>query len=194
MKQHTLATALLLGLVSAPPLLAQGEDVATIGQWSVFPLAAFTPLGGTTSIVAGDGSGAYWSRASANAGAFHAELPFPSGSQVHEVCVFAYDNSSATELGMLVVFTELGDATRPAVGGARLDTAIFTGVAATPGYTRLCRNPSPQLVLGALGDPSGDGVSGWVTWAIQVVPGLASGAWPQIAWGGVAVRWSPPVN
>jgi hypothetical protein len=158
-------------------------------------LADFTPTGSMTTFgAAADGSTAYHTRTSNNNGWFHAPLGLPPNSRLHEICIFAYDNSSATELGMVVAFTELGDATRPAIAGGRLDTTILTGVAATPGYVRLCRNPVPEIVLSMQGDPSGDGVPGWLTWTVQVVPGLATGTWPQIGWAGVALRWSPPIN
>jgi hypothetical protein len=193
-KLRSLAPALLLAVVSAPSLLAQTEDdTATIGKWSVIPLAGFNPTRSTTTFgVASDGSTSYHARTSSD-GWFHAPFGLPAGSQVHELCVFAYDNSAAAELAMGVVFTELGEATHPAIIGLRADTAVFTGVAATPGYVRACALPS-GLVLNTYGDPSGDGSSGWLSWAIQVVPGTGSGAWPQIGWGGVAIRSSPPVN
>jgi hypothetical protein len=193
MKHPSFAAALLLAVTSAPPLLAQAKDVATIGQWSVIPLASFNPTRSTTTFgIATDPSGAYHSRTS-DGGWFHAPFGLPAGSQVHEICVFAYDNTTATELSMAVVYTELGEATHPAVSGGRLDTLVYTGVAATPGYVRACVLPS-ALVLSTYGDPSGDGSSGWLSWAIQIYPGLASGAWPQIGWGGVAVRSSPPAS
>lgn len=168
------------------------DSIDALGQWSVIPLARFNPMrSDNTYTVATDGSTAYHSRQSANNGGFHAAFDLPASSQVHEVCVFAYDNTASTELAMVVVFTELGDATRPAVGGTAPGTAAFTGVASTPGYVRLCSLPT-NLYLNNFGDPSGDGVSGWLTWSLQVFPGMATGTWPQVGWGGAAVRWSNP--
>jgi hypothetical protein len=60
MKHPSFAAALLLAVTSAPPLLAQAKDVATIGQWSVIPLASFNPTRSTTTFgIATDPSGAH---------------------------------------------------------------------------------------------------------------------------------------
>ena len=161
------------------------------GQWSMIPLTSFQPVRHNADYqLASDGSSAYHTRRGDD-GAFQAPFGLPAGSRVHEICVFAYDNTPTNELGLAVAYTELGDANRDAIGGTRIDTIAATGMAATPRYTRLCNTPSPTLVLNTYGDVNGDGIPGWLTWSIQVEP-VAWGYWPQIGWGGAAVRWSPP--
>jgi hypothetical protein len=161
------------------------------GQWSMIPLAAFQPARSNVAYeLAADGSSAYHSR-KGDDGGFQAPFGLPAGSRVYEICVFAYDNTAANELSLSVVYTELGDSNRDAITGTRVDTIATTGQAATPGYTRLCTTPNPQLTLRSYGDVNGDGIPGWLTWSILVEP-VAWGPWPQIGWGGAALRWSPP--
>lgn len=179
--------AALLSAAAAAPLAAQDRP----GQWSIVPLATFQPARANTEYAwAADGSSAYLTR-KGDDGAFHAPFGLPADSRVHEVCVFAYDDTAASELRLSVFYTELGDAQRPAVAGARVDTIVSTGLEARPGYTRLCTTPATPLVLRTRGDASGDGVAGWLDWSIAVEP-VAWGHWPQIGWGAAAVRWSPP--
>ena len=163
------------------------------GQWSIIPLASFQPARGNTEYTwASDGSSAYLTR-KGDDGAFHAPFGLPAGSRVHEICVFAYDDTAANELSLSVVFTELGDAHRNALTGARFDTIVKTGMEARPRYTRMCTVPSPALVLQTYGDADGDGVPGWLDWSISVEP-VGWGYWPQIGWGAASVRWSPPAT
>ena len=161
------------------------------GQWSIIPLATFQPARANTEYAwAGDGSSAYITR-KGDDGAFHAPFGLPAGSRIHEVCVFAYDDTPANELSLSVVFTELGDADRNALTGARIDTIVTTGLEARPRYIRLCKVPSQPLVLHQYGDANGDGIPGWLDWSIAVEP-VGWGYWPQIGWGAASVRWSPP--
>jgi hypothetical protein len=190
MAHRYLAALALAALALASTARAQIIGPAT-GQWSMIPLASFQPARGSVDYeLASDGSSAYHAR-KGDDGGFQAPFGLPAGSRVHEVCVFAYDGTPANELALSVVYTELGDSTRDAITGARVDTIARTGVTATPRYTRLCSTPSPALVLATFGDGNGDGSAAWLTWAIQVEP-VAWGHWPQIGWGGAAVRWSPP--
>lgn len=189
-RSHLAALTLaLLGSVGS----ARGEVRAPAppGQWSIIPLATFQPSRGDTEYGwASDGSSAYLTRKGAD-GAFHAPFGLPAGSRVHEVCVFAFDDTAGNELSLSVVFTELGDASRSAVTGTRFDTIVKTGLAARPRYTRLCTIPATPLVLLNYGDPNGDGVPGWLDWSISVEP-VGWGYWPEIGWGAASVRWSPP--
>lgn len=190
---HRYPAALPLALlVLAGTAHAQGVPTPA-GQWSMIPLASFQPARSNVAYaLAADGSSAYHTR-TGDDGGFAAPFGLPADSRVHEVCVFAYDNTSANQLSLAVAYTELGDETRPAITGTRVDTITTTGQAATPGYVRLCTTPSPTLVLRAFGDVNGDGIPGWLTWSILVEP-VAWGSWPQIGWGGAAVRHSPPAR
>ena len=126
-------------------------------------------------------------------GVFQAPFGLPTGSRVHEICVFAYDNTPANELSLAVAYTELGDADRDAITGTRINTIAGTGTAATPRYRRLCSTPSPGLVLRDLRRRQRGRHFGL---AHLLHPGGARrlGPWPLIGWGGAAVRWSPPVR
>jgi hypothetical protein len=180
-------------LVLAGTLRAETDAPAPPGQWSMIPLASFQPARGNIDYaLASDGSSAYHTRTDGDGG-FLAPFGLTANSRVHEVCAFAYDNTPANELSLAVVYTELGDATRDAITGTRVDTITTTGMAATPRYTRLCTTPSPELILRTYGDGNGDGIPGWLTWSVQVEP-VVWGFWPLIGWGGAAVRWSPPVR
>jgi hypothetical protein len=185
---HAVLPLAVLALSSAAHAQIGGSAA---GQWSMIPLTSFQPVRQNAAYeLASDGSSAYHTRRGDD-GAFQAPFGLPAGSRVHEVCVFAYDNTPSNELSLAVAYTELGDATRDAIGGTRIDTYAATGMAAKPRYTRLCTIPSPALVLNTYGDVNGDGIPGWLTWSIQVEP-VAWGYWPLIGWGGAAVRWSPP--
>jgi hypothetical protein len=196
MSRRQLAALSLAALVLASAARAGTETPETpapAGQWSMIPLTAFQPARGNIGYaLAADGSSAYHTR-TAGDGGFLAPFALPANSRVHEICAFAYDDTPANELSLIVAYTELGDADRPAITGGRVDTYVTTGLGETPGYQRLCSTPIPELVLRTYGDVNGDGVPGWLTWSIQVEP-VATGWWPQIGWGGAAVRWSPPAT
>jgi hypothetical protein len=179
----------LAALVFSAASQADSAPPAPPGQWSLVPLASFQAARANTDYTwAADG--VYLTR-KGDDGAFHAPFGLPAGSQVHEICVFAYDDTPANELSLSVVFTELGDASRNALSGALVDTIVTTGQQARPRYVRLCRALSPALVLRQYGDASGDGIPGWLDWSIAVEP-VVWGHWPQIGWGAAQVRWSPP--
>jgi hypothetical protein len=183
--------ALPIAVLVSSTVHADSSTPAPPGQWSIIPLASFQPARANTEYTwAGDGSSAYITR-KGDDGAFHAPFGLPAGSRVHEVCVFAYDDTPGNELSLSVVFTELGDANRNALSGARVDTIVTTGLEARPRYTRLCKQPSRPLVLQQYGDASGDGVPGWLDWSISVEP-VVWGHWPQVGWGAAQVRWSLP--
>lgn len=159
--------------------------------WTVVPLARFVPnMSGVRYITT---VGAYWAlTADATDGVFRAPIDLPPGTEVTEVCEFAYDNDADHQTTFSIVQTEMGDSS----GLPRVDlvpgTLVSTGVSSRPGYTRLCSSPTSPLLIRSFDDANGDGRSTWLAYELAVQLQYSTDL--QLNFGGALIRWRRTVS
>jgi hypothetical protein len=168
--------AAAVGRVGVEPGLNQ---FGTNWSFEVIPLSAFTPKSSSGTFDINEGyrfattAGSYW----------YAYIDLPPGTEINQVCLFAYDNSAVDKMEFAWRILMYGDASAPA-GSVSLASAA-TSAAATPGYTIICANYGIPVPVSAYGDADGDGDSEYNKHYVAVFPPNNA----DVRWGGLVVQW-----
>jgi hypothetical protein len=93
-------------------------------------------------------------------GLMRARLDLPFGSEMALLCLFVYDNTPSGKASLRFYAVEMGSETGDPY--TYLIGTASTVDAATPGYTYLCVNPSPDPVIRGFFDLNNDGDDGYV--------------------------------